>query len=965
MLNHYVRCLFIAGLAAAALCTPVQAQQTEPPNDPELVLGKPLERELKGGAVDTFPIALSADQFVRVIVDQKGIDVVVTLIAPDSTNLLEIDSPNGDSGPEALTTIIGTAGIFRIEVRSLDPTAAPGRYVLTLVEQRTATEKDRAIARGHAIFDEGEALMKQGTAESLNAAIEKFRTAAALFHQWNDTAAEANMWGYIGLVHSNLGNKVEALDSYQKALPLVRANGDQISEAALLNNIAVAYMGLGDQASALKYFLEILPLVRRLGEQDGEATTLNNLGSIENNRGNHQQAIAYFQAALPLRRATHNRAGEAMTLNNLGQALIDTGDLKAALSHLNDALALRRAVGDFAGEGTTLNNLGAVHQKLNEFEAAAQFFSASLPLVRLAGSSDKEARALMNLMLLWSVRSNPRFAVFWGKQSINSYQRLRANVRGLNKELQQSYLRSIESAYRGLADRLLAQQRLAEAQQILNSFKDQQFFDANPKNFVPVDLTPRETPVAELLNAKADRIGSIIKGRVALRASLEDRAPTAEEAAQFQQFDTDLKQAQTEYAESLTSAAQQFSAPAQATDTVATTADLASLQTALRETSATTHQPAVAVYTLVGTDDYRALVVTENDIFSVSSHIPGTALNEKALQLWSLLRTPDYDPRPLSQEIYRVLFAPFETRLPAGTKTILWSLDGNLRYLPMAALFDGKRYLVERFQNVVFTRSDRERMTRAVTARRSGSGFGSSEAREVVLDGATLNAGALPFVRVELDRIFGQRPTGGILSGDFLLDAKFTKAAMLRRLSEHRPLVHIASHFRFVPGDEARSFLLLGDGAPFTLDEMKQQQELFAGVDLLTLSACSTAAQRPDANGREVDGFAELAQRLGAGAVLASLWEVSDDSTAELMTRFYGGYRGGTDKANALRRAQLAVLKGEYRKRPATGNRLLVQQNAEGVKLDPALLIPYRSDPAAPFAHQYYWSPFVLIGNWK
>ena len=151
------------------------------------------------------------------------------------------------------------------------------------------------------------------------------------------------------------------------------------------------------------------------------------------------------------------------------------------------------------------------------------------------------------------------------------------------------------------------------------------------------------------------------------------------------------------------------------------------------------------------------------------------------------------------------------------------------------------------------------------------------------------------------------------------------------------------------------------------LDQMKNEKDLFKGVDLLTLSACQTAAQRPDANGREVDGFAELAQRLGAGAVMASLWEVSDESTAELMSRFYRGYvNGGLNKADAIRQAQLALLKGEYKTAP-TVQRQLTQndKDAASIKIDPAKLIPFKPKKNAPYAHPYYWSPFVLIGNWK
>jgi CHAT domain-containing protein len=114
----------------------------------------------------------------------------------------------------------------------------------------------------------------------------------------------------------------------------------------------------------------------------------------------------------------------------------------------------------------------------------------------------------------------------------------------------------------------------------------------------------------------------------------------------------------------------------------------------------------------------------------------------------------------------------------------------------------------------------------------------------VELLGNKILFGALPGVAKELRLLFRLRDNPhGIFEGETLQDAKFTKAAMLSALRQKRPLVHIASHFAFRPGDEERSFLLVGDGTAFTLAEMKQQGRLFDGVELLTLSACNTAAQ--------------------------------------------------------------------------------------------------------------------------
>jgi len=245
---------------------------------------------------------------------------------------------------------------------------------------------------------------------------------------------------------------------------------------------------------------------------------------------------------------------------------------------------------------------------------------------------------------------------------------------------------------------------------------------------------------------------------------------------------------------------------------------------------------------------------------------------------------------------------------------------------------------------------------------------------------------ALPGIEAELREIFKTKDgKTGMLQGEILSNEKFNRKNMLAALGQKRPLVHIASHFSFRSGDESRSFLLLGDGTAFTLADMKKQTEMFAEVELLTLSACSTAATQPDADGREIDGFAELAQRLGASAVLATLWQVSDVSTPWLMRDFYVNRQTGTGmtKSAALQKAQLALLSGTAKTAPLPpteksdgrnikiviipkgDKRTVKETRGDVVYLDEADAPPYKKDAEKPFAHPYYWSPFVLFGNWK
>jgi CHAT domain-containing protein len=289
--------------------------------------------------------------------------------------------------------------------------------------------------------------------------------------------------------------------------------------------------------------------------------------------------------------------------------------------------------------------------------------------------------------------------------------------------------------------------------------------------------------------------------------------------------------------------------------------------------------------------------------------------------------------------------------------TLIWSLDGSLRYLPVSALWDGKRYLVERYRNVVITLTSRTRISSVPRTQWRGLGLGVSEAKEVfdphIND--NLRFAPLPAVREELRNVIREKGTSdrGVVPGRILLDSKFTQPAMMNELRSRKfSLVHIASHFVFKPGDERDSFLLLGDGNVMTLQQMRNAAELqFAGVDLLTLSACDTAMGGTGGDGKEIEGFAVLAQEQGAKAVLATLWPVSDRSTQLLMTELYRQrqmYR--VSKAEALRRAQLKFIMEKMKSPDSLGSRSV------GVSV---------REVEKKYAHPFFWAPFILIGNWR
>jgi CHAT domain-containing protein len=378
-------------------------------------------------------------------------------------------------------------------------------------------------------------------------------------------------------------------------------------------------------------------------------------------------------------------------------------------------------------------------------------------------------------------------------------------------------------------------------------------------------------------------------------------------------------------------------------------------------------QGTVALYTLVGEDKYRVILTTPDFQKGFEYPIKAADLNRKALEFRDVLQNPKLDPLPLAQELYKILLGPVAKDLKAAkAQTLMWSLDGVLRYVPVAALHDGKQYLIEQYRNEVFTLASLARLKDTPSRQWRALGLGVTKAHGERIP-------ALPGVMDEMRGIIREEgraesasPPSGVLPGTIKLDEAFTQEAMLSGLRQRPPVVHVASHFKFQPGNETNSALLLGDGSFLSLAQIKSLPNVFGGVELLTLSACNTATGSSEANGKEIEGFGELAQRQGAKAVVASLWPVFDTSTKILMQDFYRLHeaKNVTTKIEALRQAQLELLRGTHSSAAASpsSDRQIVHEEA---KPSAANQPPFKVDPKAPYAHPYYWAPFILIGNWK
>ncbi len=347
-------------------------------------------------------------------------------------------------------------------------------------------------------------------------------------------------------------------------------------------------------------------------------------------------------------------------------------------------------------------------------------------------------------------------------------------------------------------------------------------------------------------------------------------------------------------------------------------------------------------------EKHLELVLLLPDGKSVFKSVPASreTVLQVAKEFTNAIRTPrrlnaaDYQDSAL--ELYQWLIAPLQPELDANKiDTLVFSMDAGLRTLPLAALFDGKKFLVEKYSLGLIP-------SLSLTDTRYADVKGS----EVLAMGASnfpakYDQNPLPAVPLEISTIVGK-----IWPGSSFLNEAFTLANLKdKRNQPQYKIIHLATHGDFQPGGAENSYIQFWD-TKLRLNQLGELKLSNPQVELLVLSACTTAVGDEQAE----LGFAGLAVHAGVKSALASLWYVSDAGTLGLMTEFYQQLRTAPIKAEALRQAQLAMLRGEVRLQDGY---LVRSGNNQALPL-PAELVA-RGD--RNLSHPYYWAAFTMIGS--
>ncbi|MEC4813067.1 MAG: CHAT domain-containing protein [Scytonema sp. PMC 1069.18] len=582
---------------------------------------------------------------------------------------------------------------------------------------------------------------------------------------------------------------------------------------------------------------------------------------------------------------------------NFAQSLMKSKQLNKAEPVLNAALQQAHSLQDKQAESYVLGYLGKLYQQQGQLSRAIETTRQALIL----GTGQNVTVDTREITYLWQsqlgglLRENgdTKGAIAAYTSAFNTLQSLRSDLNTNNRDVQFDFLQEVKPVYLELADLLLK-----------SDFKS--------------ELSPSELSTLVVSNASITQ-EKVEANKPKSRLEFARRVIESLQLAELDNF---------------------FQDPcSQETDVVVQIDDL--------DPQAAVVYPIVlknrleVILSLPGQRLQKvAISITEkevNDILDqLYDNLDNVTLNTSAR---NILSTANPNPQelkeniqqvlPIFEQLYIWLIQPFETELNANKiKSLVFVLNSQLQRVPMAALYDGQQYLIEKYGvalvpslQLVNSKQLKQKPIKVLAA-------GVSEQIKVQEEIFP----ALTNVPKELNEIKAAFP-----SSLKLLNQEFTAKTLQNQLKSNFPIVHLATHGLFSSNPE-KNFIITGDGKSISINELSTLlRESAEDLELLVLSACETAT----GDERAVLGLAGTAVRSGARSTIATLWPVGDASTAEVMGKFYQELKKpGEKKLDALRMAQLSLI--------------------EALKTKP----PFEELRALP-PHPYYWASYILVGNWQ
>ncbi len=749
-----------------------------------------------------------------------------------------------------------------------------------------------------------------------------------------------------------------ALELLREALPIRREVGDVRGEATTLHLLGAQYFSLGDYDQAYRYALEALPLRRKVVDKPGEAFTLDALGLAQRARGNVDDALEHFRESLALRVTGGDIVGEASTRHNLAQTLVERGDA-GAVAELDRALALSEKTKDTRTQGDVLHTMGLWYARQGDTARARDLFEQALAIRRRHADATHEAATLLALAGL-----------------------ARGNDLAAARRLIEQSIELIESVHRRVPREDLRATMLASQQPHFDAYVDVllELHGRDPRagHDAAAVVAADRARARNLRDLLANASGPITQG---VPAALHERERVARQQLQLKEterlrvfgqsptgpaaerVDRDVAAALVAYRDVLSEVRRVNPRYADLTN---------SAPVSIEAVRAALGADTVVLSYWLGRDRSAAFVIGRSDLRVVM--LPGrAAIEDAARRVHQLLSQGPSVVNAGAQQRAQDALAAMILQPVAGALSrprLVVIPDGALQYVPFAALSlpggpAGRPLIADKelvpapslavlvalekeavtpagarrvavLADPVLDAADRRvagarRATEAATATAPAGGSIDEDLKRSAEATGSSGFPRLPYTRDEAAAIQGLAPKGSVrLSLDF--DA--SRATALDGPMGEFDVVHFAAHGLINASRPELSGLVLSlvDAAGRPQDGFLRVSDIYnmrLGADLVVLSACRTALGT-DIRGEGLVGLTRGFMYAGVPRVIASLWDVRDRSTAELMTRFYRALltRQMTPAA-ALREAQRSMW----------------------------------ADPQ--WRHPSHWAAFLLQGTWK
>ncbi len=823
-------------------------------------------------------------------------------------------------------------------------------------------------------------------------ALEQYTQALALCRESGQPFSEGLLLNNLALAHNRLGEPQKALESYTQALAYNRKIGNRNAEALVLLNTGTVYLDLGESRKAIELFQQAQQIWHETKNRQLEAMALNNLGLGYSRISETTLGIQYYQQSLELRKSLGDRFGQAVTLNNLGAVMLDAREYTKAFEHLQQSLTIAQENDDKESIALALQNIGAALLRSGKPHEALVSLTESVPLWQTTGNRSGTARALSLMAETEQALGRLLDAKAHFEQALEQVEFIRA--RAGSQDLRTSFFARIQNYYRLYINLLLQLHREnpldgydRQAFQISEQARARSLLDLlaeaklNIRQGADPQLLEHEQTLKKRITDKLERLSRLLAGKHTEAQKNEAEKEIGTLTDEYRQIQAEIRQKSPQYA-SLTQArtvtVEELQTQVLDPDTMVLEYVLGAEQSHLFAVS----QGNFAVYSLPGRDELTKAARQVYELLTKRS----TALKELAQERSRTDISPeDYQARvtaadraypQAAAELSRMLLGPVQKEI-RGQRLVIVA-DGALQIVSFAALpvpnpkpeSKSTPYLIERHEIVVvpsastlvalrrnrrsqgatinsvavladpvFTARDERTkgQNQSVVAQlpdtitrhldQFSSPPATDESGNKVLQ---LRIPRLPGTRVEAEAIRKITSDTSLIRLDFQANRE---AALNPELSKYR-YIHLATHGYLNASRPELSAVLLSlvneQGEP--VDGFLRLEDLYNlnwPAEVVTLSACQTGLGT-DIKGEGIVGLTRGLMYAGARRVVVSSWNVSDQATAQLMTRFYQGIlRDGNRPAAALRAAQIQML-GDKRWR-------------------------------AP----YFWAAFQLQGEWR